>query len=68
MRKKYQITIGSQVDGKYPKGYAELIVNSSGDGYLWLGHERGCVAWIDERQLDAICKQWMKVREGKKAK
>ena len=65
MRRKYQITVGSKVSNNYPKGQALLICNG-GSGYLWLGYEDKCLAWIDERQLDAICKQWSKVRVDKK--
>ena len=61
-KRKYQITVSR--NGQHPKGEALLITNQ-GDGYLWLGNEEGnCIGWIDNRQLDAISKAWLRVREG----
>lgn len=62
MKRKYQITVF--YGNHHPKGQAQLITNE-GDGYLWLGNENGdCIGWIDNRQLDALSKSWLRVREG----
>lgn len=70
MRKTYSITV---LKGKDSKGSAHLVIGYAGEpeaphGYLWLGDADGnCVGWIDERQMNAIVKQWNKLK-GKKGK
>ncbi len=62
MKRKYKITVSYGTH--HPKGEAQLITKE-GDGYLWLGNENGnCIGWIDNRQLDALSKSWLRVREG----
>lgn len=61
---KYQTTLAGGFGAeKREHGTAEIVINSSGHGYLWLGNGRGgCIAWIDQRQMDAIARQWQKLR------
>lgn len=66
--KKYKITVGNR-SGQFPKGVARLVEGYSDDpkaphGFLWLGDENDhCLCWIDERQMDAIAKAWLKLRK-----
>jgi len=36
--------------------------------YVWIGDASGCLAIIDKRQMDALCRQWQKAKRARKKK
>lgn len=71
MIRKYKITVSKNIAPRYRKGVGKLVCGYTGEpnaphGYLWLGDENeDCIGWIDERQMDAITKAWLKLRSAK---